>query len=240
MRQRRIKNLFEKIEKYSDVIVADASAAKGRWNQAFGNDNPVFAEIGSGKGRFVKEMAEFNPDANFVAIEGQVKVVYHLLKTVHGHGKINDGDLEAVLQTEIPKPPANILVMDKYIDDLRDVFEHGELRGIYLNFSDPWPKARHEKRRLTNPKFLKQYMSVLPVGGFLEFKTDDVPFFEYSAETMAYMSLECGYEIVILERDLHNSEHAQGRSLTEYEAKFKRFNKPINLVRLEKTKEMML
>ena len=85
MRQRRIKNLFEKIEKYSDVIVSDASATKGKWNQAFGNDNPVFAEIGSGKGRFVKEMAELNPEVNFVAIEGQVKVVYHLLKTVHGY-----------------------------------------------------------------------------------------------------------------------------------------------------------
>lgn len=239
MRQRRIKNLFEKIEKYSDVIVSDASATKGKWNQAFGNDNPVFAEIGSGKGRFVKEMAELNPEVNFVAIEGQVKVVYHLLKTVHGHGKISDGDLEKLLNAEIPKAPDNILVMDKYIDDLRDVFKHGELRGIYLNFSDPWPKARHEKRRLTNPKFLKQYMSVLPVGGFLEFKTDDAAFFEYSAQTMADMSSECGYEIAILERDLHNSEHAWGRSLTEYEAKFKRFNKPINLIRLEKTKEML-
>ncbi len=240
VRQRRIKNLFEKIEKYSDIVIPDVKNIRGKWNDAFGNFNPVFAEIGSGKGRFIKEMAERNPDCNFIAIEGQVKVVYHLLKTIHGHGGINDGDLESVLEKEIPVPPSNILVIDSYIRDLCDIFDQGELAGIYLNFSDPWPKARHEKRRLTNPKFLKQYMQILPIGGFLEFKTDDVQFFEYSIDGMQALKNFLGYEIVIIERDLHNSAHAFGRSLTEYEAKFKRFNKPINLVRLEKVKEMVL
>ncbi len=214
MRQRNIKNLGEKIEQNSRLLIEDPRKIKGRWAELFGNDNPIYLEIGCGKGNFITHHAEDEPAASFIACEGQSSVVLRALE------KAEEAELN------------NLRIFIGYVHDLRDYFEAGELAGIYLNFSDPWPKARHAKRRLTYRARLANYMSVLRSDGFLEFKTDNDALFEFSIEEFD----AAGYEIVELTRDLHNAPGGQYASkssqfMTEYEQKFSGQGKNISFLR---------
>lgn len=221
MRQRNIKNLDEKIAENSRRLIENPRECKGKWSELFGNDLPIYLEIGCGKGNFIVSHASREPNCNFIACEGQTSVVLRALE------KAEEQSLD------------NLRIFIDFVHDLRDYFEEGEIAGIYLNFSDPWPKARHAKRRLTHRGYLKNYRQVLAEDGFVEFKTDNDGLFEFTLEEIA----ECGYEIIEMTRDLHGvtnegnsgkGKHAakSAEFMTEYEKKFSSQGKNINFVRI--------
>ena len=172
MRQRNIKNLDEKLRQNSRFLVEDPAQHKGSWARVFGNDNPIYLEIGCGKGQFIMKRAASCPSANYIAIEGQSNVALRALEKAQAEGM------------------ENLRIFIAYVHDLEDYFEAGELAGIYLNFSDPWPKARHFKRRLTYRQRLLNYKKVLGRDGFVEFKTDNDGLFEFSLEEIQEAGLE--------------------------------------------------
>lgn len=209
MRQRNIKNLEEKLELNSGFLIDNPKKIKGKWAEVFGNDNPIYLEIGCGKGKFIMSHAEAEADKNFVAVEGQSNVVLRALEKAE----------EKQLQ--------NVRIFIDYVNDLKDYFDEGELAGIYLNFSDPWPKARHAKRRLTYHKRLLNYKEVIGKDGAIEFKTDNDGLFEFSIEEIA----EAGLEILEETRDLHKSTFDSKNFTTEYEDRFSGAGKNINYVK---------
>lgn len=211
MRQRNIKNLEEKLEMNSGFLIREPKELKGRWKEVFGNDNPLYLEIGCGKGKFIFGMAQANPDRNYIAIEGQSNVVLRALE------KAEEGRLE------------NLRIFIDYVDDLNDYFDKGELGGIYLNFSDPWPKARHVKRRLTYRKRLANYREVLADGAAIEFKTDNDDLFRFTLEEIE----AGGFEIVEMTKNLHDSSFKAKEITTEYEDRFKTGGKNINYVKFK-------
>ena len=211
MRQRNIKNIEEKLELNSSFLIRTPREFKGKWLEEFDNKNPIYLEIGCGKGQFVFSQAKENPDRNYIAIEGQENVALRALE------KAEQGGLK------------NLRIFIDYVQDLKDYFEEGELKGIYLNFSDPWPKARHAKRRLTYHKRLHNYKEVIGRDGCIEFKTDNDGLFEFTMEEI----LEHGFEVVETTRDLHKSEFESKHITTEYEDKFRKNGKNINYVKIK-------
>ena len=214
MRQRNIKNLSERIEQNSRLLIEEPGDCKGRWAEIFGNGNPIYLEIGCGKGNFITKHAFAEPDCNFIACEGQISVVLRALEKAEASGS------------------GNLRVFIDFVNDLEDYFEVGELSGIYLNFSDPWPKARHAKRRLTYRGRLQNYKKVLKPDGFIEFKTDNEGLFAFTLEEIE----ACGYEMIEMSRDLHGeAQEVHGEKsrcfMTEYEEKFSGQGKNINFVR---------
>jgi tRNA (guanine-N7-)-methyltransferase len=209
MRQRNIKNLEEKLELNSACLISNPKDLKGRWSEAFGNNNPIYLEIGCGKGKFINSKAENNKDINFIAIEGQSNVALRAL--------------EKAEKSQI----GNLRIFIDYVNDLKDYFQEGELQGIYLNFSDPWPKARHAKRRLTYRDRLENYREVLKKDGYIEFKTDNDGLFEFTLEEIK----ELGLRVLEQTTDLHNSNFSAKNTTTEYEDKFSGFGKNINYVK---------
>lgn len=214
MRQRNIKNLSERIEQNSRLLIEEPGDCKGRWAEIFGNGNPIYLEIGCGKGNFITKHAFAEPDCNFIACEGQMSVVLRALEKAEASGS------------------GNLRVFIDFVNDLEDYFEVGELSGIYLNFSDPWPKARHAKRRLTYRGRLQNYKKVLKPDGFIEFKTDNEGLFAFTLEEIE----ACGYEMIEMSRDLHGeAQGVHGEKsrcfMTEYEERFSGQGKNINFVR---------
>ena len=209
MRQRKIKDLDSKIEKLSDHI-ADKDN-KGKWRELFQarEDCGLYAEIGCGKGRFITDLAAAHPDNFYVGIEGHESVILRSLE------KAEESDL------------ANVLFIPEYIKDIREIFGDGELDGIYLNFSDPWPKARHEKRRLTHRNFLKAYSEVIKPGGFIQFKTDNDGLFEFTLEEIE----ACGMKITEQSFDLHSTDLEAKDTVTE--ERFITSDTPIKYVKIE-------
>ena len=171
--------------------------AKGRWQEIFGNDHPIHVEVGSGKGAFVSGMAKANPEINYIGIDIQKSVLSYAL--------------DKVLATDVP----NIKLLWVDGSDLTDYFEEGEIDRLYLNFSDPWPKKRHEKRRLTYQSFLATYQQILPENGEIHFKTDNRGLFEYSLVSFS----QYGMKLKGVWLDLHASDF-EDNVLTEYEQKF--------------------
>lgn len=211
MRQRKIKNLDEKLEALKHYQIENPAEYKGKWKDFFGNDNPLFIEIGCGKGQFITGNAMKFPNRNYIAVEGQASVVLRAFE------KAEENQLE------------NVKFIMEFIDDVRNYFEPGELAGVYLNFSDPWPKDRHAKRRLTYWKKLQQYFAVMDKAtGFVQFKTDNEGLFEFTLEQIE----EAGLEIEAMSRDLHKSCFADENITTEYEDKFAMTGKNINYVKI--------
>ena len=204
MRLRHIKGAEEEIAR-SPYVFQEPGEWKGRWNQLFGNSNPVRIEIGMGKGKFLMELAKNNPDINYVGIERYSSVLLRGLQ--------KRAELEL----------SNIYFIRLDALELNEVFAEHEVERIYLNFSDPWPKDRHAKRRLTSDRFLTVYDQILTEDGVLEFKTDNQDLFQYSLESIP----EAGWEIVKKTFDLHHSDMAEGNVMTEYEEKFSSEGKPI-------------
>lgn len=213
MRQRKLKNLDERLEAFSRFAAADPAGNKGRWRQVFGNDKPIWLEIGCGKGQFITRQAAAHPERNFIAVEGHESVVLRALE------KAAAAEKEAARN--------NLCFILEYVKDVRDLFADGELAGIYLNFSDPWPKDRHAKRRLTYGKRLEQYAQILEPGGAIAFKTDNEGLFAFTLEQIE----ETGMEILELSRDLHHCPYNEENITTEYEDKFALTGKNINYVK---------
>ena len=204
MRLRNIKGSKEVIAA-SPYVVQNPEDYKGKWSELFHNNHPLHIEIGMGKGQFIHTLASENPDINYIGIEMYSSVLYRALEK----------------QTAEEKPNLYFLRFDaKY---LADIFAEHEVDRIYLNFSDPWPKDRHAKRRLTSSRFLGLYDQILADGGIVEFKTDNQPLFDFSLESVK----ESGWTLLMQTRDLHHSEFADGNVMTEYEAKFSAMGNPI-------------
>lgn len=204
MRLRHIKGAEEEIAE-SPYVVQNPKEQKGKWAEFFGNDHPIRIEIGMGKGKFIMELAEKNPDVNYIGIERYSSVLLRGLQ--------KRAELEL----------SNIYFMCIDAAELEEVFEEEEVDRIYLNFSDPWPKDRHAKRRLTSDRFLAVYDKILRKDGIIEFKTDNQGLFAYSLESIP----EAGWNVDSHTFDLHNSEMAEGNIMTEYETKFSSEGKPI-------------
>lgn len=209
MRQRKVKNVEERLAAFSEFSVADGKKMKGSWKNIFNNDNDIYMELGCGKGQFSLKQAEMHPDRNYIAVEGQDTVLLRALEKA------------AIAQL------SNIKFMQAFVQDVTEYFENDELSGIYLNFSDPWPKDRHAKRRLTHSKFLKGYATVIKDSGIVEFKTDNDALFEFSIGEIKAND----FEILEYSRDIHSSAFPSKDITTEYEDKFKGANKNINYVK---------
>lgn len=218
MRQRKIKDIDQKLSDFDDVIVPSSEGHSGSWRKLFenGTNKPLFLEIGSGKGRFITSSASQNPDALFLAAEGLASVI------IRGMVKSREMELD------------NIRFITTYINDMERDFTEGELDGIFMNFSDPWPKARHAKRRLTHKDRLLQYLKVLKPGGFIRFKTDNDDLFDFTLEQIEECKELASFDVTGLTRDLHASEFSKASPMTEYEEKFSSQGKNINYVSIRK------
>lgn len=194
------------IDTHPEIVIPDPEHKKGKWQEVFGNENPLHIEAGTGKGRFIIGMAIANPQINYIGIELFDSVIVTALETI----------LEN--EEEIP----NLRLLKVNAKDIADYFEKGEVDRLYLNFSDPWPKKRHAKRRLTHESFLKLYEAVLPEQGEIHFKTDNRKLFEYSLTSIS----EYGMLLKEVSLDLHDNE-PEWNIMTEYEEKFSKKGQPI-------------
>ena len=208
MRLRNITGSREVIAESPYVVPEDTlESCPGTWHEIFGNDHPIHIEIGMGKGRFLHTLAKSNPQINYVGIEKYSSV---LLRAIQ---KMEEDEL----------PNLKFIRMDA--EDIDKVFGKGEVDRIYLNFSDPWPKDRHAKRRLTSHEFLARYEKILKKDGTLEFKTDNKDLFDFSLEEMKNAE---GWELTAFTYDLHHDVVlSEGNVMTEYEEKFSSIGNPI-------------
>ena len=197
MRVRNRKGATELLEANSHYVVLNPVDAKGKWQEIFENDHPIHVEVGSGKGAFITGMAKANPNINYIGIDIQKSVLSYAL--------------DKVLAADVP----NIKLLWVDGSDLTNYFADGEIDRLYLNFSDPWPKKRHEKRRLTYKSFLDTFKQILPEKGEIHFKTDNRGLFEYSLVSFS----QYGMVLKGVWLDLHTSDF-EGNVLTEYEQKF--------------------
>ncbi|MFD3156273.1 tRNA (guanosine(46)-N7)-methyltransferase TrmB [Haloimpatiens sp. FM7330] len=181
----------------SVFFVSDAKQLKGKWNEKFKNNNDIYLELGCGRGGFVSQAAVKYPNKNFVAVDLKDEVLVYVLR------KIEEIEVE------------NIRLTAMNIMGINEVFDKGEVKRIFINFCNPWPKERHKKRRLTHTKFLTYYKEFIEQGTQIWFKTDDDELFEESIEYFK----ESGFELKYLTRDLHNDDF-EDNIVTEYEAKF--------------------
>lgn len=197
MRVRKRKGAEELLAAHPEIVISTPEASKGHWSQLFGNDHPIHIEVGSGKGRFITGMAKAHPEINYIGIDIQVSVLSYAL--------------DKVLESELPN--VKLLLVDG--SSLTNYFADHEIDRLYLNFSDPWPKTRHEKRRLTYKTFLDGYKQILPEHGEIHFKTDNRGLFEYSLASFS----QYGMTLQQVWLDLHASDF-EGNVMTEYEEKF--------------------
>ena len=208
MRLRNIQGAKEVIAN-SSWVVQEPEEKKGNWKAVFGKEQPLHIEVGMGKGRFLMDMAKLHPEINYIGIEMYDSVL-----------------LRAVQKAEsLEEPLSNLLFLRMDARDLPEVFEKGEVGRIYLTFSDPWPKDRHAKRRLTSHEFLERYEKILPEEGLVEFKTDNRDLFEFSLEEIRNAP---NWTLNAYTYDLHNNEEMnRGNVMTEYEEKFSSVGNPI-------------
>ena len=206
MRLRNVPGSREAIAD-NDMAINEPTELKGKWKEEFGNDNPIRIEIGMGKGKYITTLAMENPDINYIGIEKYSSVLIRAI--------------ERCEEIEVP----NLRFIRMEAEYICDVFEKGEVDRIYLNFSDPWPKDRHAKRRLTSKQFFERYDVILKKDGIVEFKTDNDLLFQFSLEQVP----EAGWELIEQTWDLHNDERLmQGNVMTEYESKFSQMGNPIH------------
>jgi len=199
MRLRNVKGAREKIGS-SSCVVQEPRELKGKWNSYFKNDNPIYIEIGMGKGQFIMKNAMLNPNINYIGIEKFSSVLVRAIEKKE----------EAVEKLD------NLVFLRFDAEYIEEIFDKEEIARIYLNFSDPWPKDRHAKRRLTSKEFFARYNNVLSAEGEVIFKTDNRPLFDFSLEQVELAN----WKLVNKTYDLHNSEYVANNIMTEYEERF--------------------
>lgn len=198
MRLKHIKDA-DKIINKSAYIIENPEEYKGKWNKLFNNENNIEIEIGTGKGKFIIEKAIQNPNINFIGIE---KYDSPLVSAVKKLEELDINNLRLICYDAL---------------NIENIFDR-EISKIYLNFSDPWPKKRHTKRRLTSPLFLEKYDKIFKNVNTIEMKTDNDDFFEYSLVSLE----EYGYKVIEVDNDFDDEIK------TEYEEKFRSLGKNIN------------
>ena len=216
MRLRNVTGSREVIAE-SCFVVQEPIAHRGKWGALFGNQNPIHMEIGMGKGQFIHQLALDHPDINYLGIEMYSSVLYRAL--------------EKRAQTDLD----NLFFLRFDAKYLSDIFSSGDVERIYLNFSDPWPKDRHAKRRLPSRQFLTRYDEILEVQGQLEFKTDNRELFDFAVEELA----PAGWKARVITYDLHGDRALmEGNVMTEYEEKFSAIGNPIYKYIIYREKEI--
>lgn len=206
MRLRNIPGADEVVSN-SSYCIQEPVELKGRWHEILENDNPIHIEVGMGKGRFIMDLAALHPDINYIGIERYTSVLLRAVQKIE----------------ENPLPNVHFLCIDAAT--LPETFDKGEVDKIYLNFSDPWPKDRHARRRLTSHEFLDRYNEFLAADGCIEFKTDNQDLFTFSLEEIENSPI---WHLDASTRDLHHDEVMnQGNVMTEYEEKFSSKGNPI-------------
>lgn len=211
MRRRNVRNIEERINNTNSLLVKNPEELKGNWKNIFENENPIYLEIGMGKGDFIIEHAKTYPNINFIGLEKYPSVI------IQAYDKVSDLEL------------ANLRLVSYDADNILNLFSEKEIDKIFLNFSDPWPKTRHAKRRLTNINFLKKYEIILKENGLIEFKTDNQGLFAYSLMEMNNYPMR----FIDLSLDLHNRNKEEYIIKTEYEKKFIQKNYPICYLKAE-------
>lgn len=214
----RLKNIPGAKEEMAvnPFVIREPETKKGIWRQEiFKNDHPLYLEIGCGKGMFLTALSAAHPEINYLGIEKYSSV---LLRAVQHRAET---DCE------------NLYYLRFDAEYVTDIFAPGEIDRLYLNFSDPWPKDRHWKRRLTSTVFLERYEKILAPGALLEFKTDNEGLFDFSVSSAE----EKHWEILVNTRDLHRSAYAEGNVMTEYEDRFVTLGKPIFKMVIRKPQE---
>ncbi len=204
----RLRNISGSREMIADskYVIQDAENQKGKIKTYFEKEQPIRIEIGMGKGRFIMQMAEENPEINFIGIEKYSSVLLRAIQKME--------------QNELP----NLRFIRMDAEDITEVFEKGEVDRIFLNFSDPWPKDRHAKRRLPSKEFLKRYDEILKKDGVIEFKTDNRDLFDFAVEQLE----SAGWKAEVITYDLHHDPVlCEGNIMTEYEEKFSSMGNPI-------------
>ncbi|MCH3648186.1 tRNA (guanosine(46)-N7)-methyltransferase TrmB [Enterococcus faecium] len=197
MRVRNRPGAAEMLAAHPNFVISDPTLWKGKWNELFENDHPIHIEIGMGKGQFITGMAKAHPEINYIGVEMQVSVV------------------SIALDKLIEQPLPNLKLLHVDGSALTEYFADSEVDQIYLNFSDPWPKKRHEKRRLTYKTFLAVDEQILRPNGEIHFKTDNQGLFEFSLASFS----QYGMILKQVWLDLHQSQF-EGNIMTEYEEKF--------------------
>ena len=189
----------------SQYVIHEPQEHKGKWSEVFGNDRPIHIEIGMGKGKFIMGMAQAHPDINYIGIEKYSTVLLRAIQKME--------------ENELP----NVVFIRMDAEDICEVFDKEEIDKIYLNFSDPWPKDRHAKRRLTSKEYWARYDRILCPEGRVIFKTDNRPLFDFSLEQVEV----AGWQLDNYTFDLHHSEYVEGNVMTEYEERFTAKGNPI-------------
>lgn len=207
MRLRNVRGSRETIAESNYVVHEDIMFEQpGKWHEIFGNNNPIHIEIGMGKGQFIHALAKLHPEINYVGIEKYSSVL-----------------LRAIQKMDAEELP-NLKFLRMEAEDITKVFGKHEVDKIYLNFSDPWPKDRHAKRRLPSREFLARYNEILKPDSRLEFKTDNRPLFDFAVEELE----PAGWKAEVITYDLHADEKlVEGNIMTEYEEKFSSMGNPI-------------
>jgi tRNA (guanine-N7-)-methyltransferase len=210
MRRRNVKNAKQRVESHPELVILNPKDYKGKWNTLFKNDNPIYLEIGMGKGKFLLEHAKSNPDINYIGLEKFDSVIVQAVEKIY------------------PCNLNNILLLNVDAEELLDIFDENEISKIFLNFSDPWPKNRHEKRRLSHANFLNRYQKILK--GDIEMKTDNRELFEFSLISFN----ENKWKFEELSLDLHHRNEDEKIITTEYEDRFTSKGNVIYFVKIKK------
>lgn len=210
MRRRNVKNAKQRVESHPELVILNPKDYKGKWNTLFKNDKPIYLEIGMGKGKFLLEHAKNNPNINYIGLEKFDSVIVQAVEKIY------------------PCNLNNILLLNVDAEELLDIFDEDEISKIFLNFSDPWPKNRHEKRRLSHANFLNRYQKILK--GDIEMKTDNRELFEFSLISFN----ENKWKFEELSLDLHHRNEDEKIITTEYEDRFTSKGNVIYFVKIKK------
>ncbi|MBD2867698.1 tRNA (guanosine(46)-N7)-methyltransferase TrmB [Paenibacillus arenilitoris] len=216
MRLRGRKGIRESLEGQPELVVLDAAPHKGKWREFFGNDRPIYVELGMGKGRFISQMSARYPHINFIGVDMYDELIRRASEKAR-----------AIWEQKGEESPPNLALLRANIEGIENMFAPGEIERIHLNFSDPWPKSKHARRRLTHPRFVSKYIELLNERGEIHFKTDSQSLFEFSLNSFAEM------ELVMRDISLHLHKEGPREDLvfTEYEMKF--MEKGQNIYRVE-------
>jgi len=215
MRLKNIPGAHDTLIAHPQFVVMDPAVYKGKWKELFQNNQPIHIEIGMGRGQFIHTLAKQNPHINYIGIEKMSSVLY-----------------EALLKVKNESLP-NLYLIRMNVENITDIFAKGEVKRIYANFSDPWPKNRQAKRRLTHHKNLRRYEEILPFEGEFFFKTDNRILFEFSLNEL----LNEEWKVRNVTFDLHHSTFSEENVLTEYEVKFSSKGYPIYSLEANMIKE---
>lgn len=226
----RLRNIprAEGVLQAHPIVVKNEKLHRGSWKEEFGDDHPIYIEIGMGKGSFLLTLARRNPGINYIGIERYSSV---LLRAVEKYEEYSGGekflysDSGEGQELTIHEELSNLRFVCMDAAEITEVFEPGEADRIYLNFSDPWPKKRHAKRRLTSREYFERYEKILCSDGMVEFKTDNTELFRFSLEEVE----AAGWKLAAYTWDLHGDERmSRDNVMTEYEVKFSGMGNPIH------------